>query len=401
MMIQEAKEIVVFAGNKLVESGLIARTWGNVSCRTSDSHFVITPSGRDYLSLTPDEIVEVAIADCSYTGTIKPSSEKGIHAEVYKLHPEIHFVIHTHQDQASAVSVLQLDSIHVPDSFPSLHGEVVSAAYGLPGTKKLRRHVAEALVCSKGNAVIMKNHGTLCFGTDYEETFRIAQELEDACKDFIRDQSLRIGNVSSMDSMQTGCFALSKLTGKTVTRNRDNPLPHRESERTENGFALHIGGKTVEIVTDRFENILSPDDSIQEEAKIHNEIYKNHININYIIHAGTSGIAAVSRAGLNLLPLLDDFAQIAGTCVKTVDMDAKKVSSALKSASAVFIKDKGALCCGATKGDALAAGMVVEKNCNALIVAALFDDVKYISRFECMLMRLVYLKKYSKQIHSM
>jgi len=69
---QQAKEKVVAAGIRLVESGLIARTWGNVSCRISDSHFVISPSGRDYLTLTPGEIVAVAIADLSYSGDIKP-----------------------------------------------------------------------------------------------------------------------------------------------------------------------------------------------------------------------------------------------------------------------------------------------------------------------------------------
>jgi len=57
MTIQEAKETVIIAGKRLVESGLIARTWGNVSCRISDSHFVITPSGRDYVSLTPEALL--------------------------------------------------------------------------------------------------------------------------------------------------------------------------------------------------------------------------------------------------------------------------------------------------------------------------------------------------------
>ncbi len=40
MTINEAKELVIKAGLKLVESGLIARTWGgNVSCRIDDSSF--------------------------------------------------------------------------------------------------------------------------------------------------------------------------------------------------------------------------------------------------------------------------------------------------------------------------------------------------------------------------
>ena len=97
MDINKAKEIVVMAGKKLVESGLIARTWGNVSCRVSDTQFVITPSGRAYETLTPEEIVLVNISDLSYEGDIKPSSEKGIHAEAYKHRHDVNFVIHTHQ----------------------------------------------------------------------------------------------------------------------------------------------------------------------------------------------------------------------------------------------------------------------------------------------------------------
>ena len=64
--LEEAKKLVVAAGKKLVESGLIARTWGNVSARISDTQFVITPSGRAYETLTPEEVVVVNIEDCSY-----------------------------------------------------------------------------------------------------------------------------------------------------------------------------------------------------------------------------------------------------------------------------------------------------------------------------------------------
>ena len=67
--IEEAKRLVVEAGKRLVESGLIARTWGNVSARISDTQFVITPSGRAYEDLTPEEVVVVNIADCSHEAT--------------------------------------------------------------------------------------------------------------------------------------------------------------------------------------------------------------------------------------------------------------------------------------------------------------------------------------------
>ncbi|NLA72225.1 MAG: class II aldolase/adducin family protein, partial [Clostridiales bacterium] len=95
MDILQAKELVIEAGKKLVETGLIARTWGNVSCRINDKQFVITPSGRPYETLTPDEIVLVNIDGLSYEGDIKPSSEKGVHAACYSHRKDVNFVIHT------------------------------------------------------------------------------------------------------------------------------------------------------------------------------------------------------------------------------------------------------------------------------------------------------------------
>ena len=48
MDILQAKKEVIAAGLRLVETGLIARTWGNVSCRVDENSFVITPSGKPY-----------------------------------------------------------------------------------------------------------------------------------------------------------------------------------------------------------------------------------------------------------------------------------------------------------------------------------------------------------------
>ena len=55
--LEEAKKLVIQAGLDMIEKGLIARTWGNISGRISESQFVITPSGRTYESLTPDQLV--------------------------------------------------------------------------------------------------------------------------------------------------------------------------------------------------------------------------------------------------------------------------------------------------------------------------------------------------------
>ncbi|MCL2512963.1 MAG: class II aldolase/adducin family protein, partial [Oscillospiraceae bacterium] len=182
MNINTAKQLVVEAGKKLVETGLIARTWGNVSCRISDTQFCITPSGRAYENLAADEIVIVNTADCSYDGDIKPSSEKGIHASVYSLKPDINFVIHTHQTCASVVSALGTDINNIGGESAAVVGDHVTvASYGLPGTGKLKKGVCGALMRSDSKAIIMAHHGALCMGKDFEEAFAVAAELEKIC----------------------------------------------------------------------------------------------------------------------------------------------------------------------------------------------------------------------------
>ena len=142
--IDEAKNLVIKAGKNLIEKGLIARTWGNISARISDGVFVITPSGKAYESLTPDDIVAVNISDCSCEGKIKPSSEKGVHAKVYAIHPEVNFVIHTHQSYASAISLTESREIEIKEE--SIIGDTVPiASYGLFGSKKLIRGVERAM----------------------------------------------------------------------------------------------------------------------------------------------------------------------------------------------------------------------------------------------------------------
>ncbi|HMV16230.1 MAG TPA: class II aldolase/adducin family protein, partial [Chitinophagales bacterium] len=74
MTVQEAKEKVCAAGKQLLKEGLVARTWGNVSIKVNERQMVITPSGRKYDELTPEDMVLVDFYTLKYEG-IKPSSE--------------------------------------------------------------------------------------------------------------------------------------------------------------------------------------------------------------------------------------------------------------------------------------------------------------------------------------
>ena len=155
----EARKIVIEAGLRLLENKLIARTWGNISARISKDEFIITPSGKAYDRLTPSDLVRVKVADGSYTGSIKPSSEKGVHAAAYAQRQNIGFIIHTHQFFASAVAAECRNIRTAP-----------CAAYALPGTTKLRKFVAECIKDNPyENTFLMARHGALILGSDMEE----------------------------------------------------------------------------------------------------------------------------------------------------------------------------------------------------------------------------------------
>ncbi len=330
-----AKNQVIEAGHRLVHSGLIARTWGNVSCRINNHQFAITPSGRDYMSLTPDDIVVVQIDTLLHEGHIKPSSEKGIHAAVYQLHPNINFVIHTHQENGSALSACDLDSFHPSDSYPELGGLVPYAKYALPGSKALCANVTAAMKQYSSLAFFLRHHGILCFGHDYNDTFQRADALERACGDQIQklDPLIQIAPSTS-----------------DVSKKEDHLKAFWESSNQPGVILLNQ----------------DPD------------------------------VLRYSNECFRLKPLLDDFAQIIGVSIRCISDSPAQMIQELQHQSAVLIKGLGAVCYGIHKEDAEAVRMILRKNCKAYYAAKASGKIHYIPVWESFLMRQFYLKKYSQ-----
>ncbi len=396
MDVLTAKKLVIEAGERLVETGLIARTWGNVSCRVDDKTFVITPSGKPYIGLTPDDIVEVATETLEWGGNVKPSSEKGIHAEVYKQFPDAGFVIHTHQKVASVISAVSGGIEKVTGDAADLIGErIYLGSYGLPGTKKLRKGVTNALKLSDSKAVIMAHHGALCFGKDSEEAFQVANSLEKVCTDYILENAksklgLKADNLNDFCSEIVG-----KLTKSEKTVEIDNSMLYNSTCNRENGQIVFTNKADGSEFSMELNGAAS---AIGELAKItvaHKDIYESNPKFNNIIHNTSSEVVAVSKLGKTVKPLLDDFAQICGTKVKCVAPE--KAAKAIKGKNAVLIKGQGALCCGSDEGDAQAVDMIMSKQSLTLLGSKALGKAKAINPVESALMRVVYLMKYSKQ----
>lgn len=398
--IEEAKKLVVEAGKKLIETGLIARTWGNVSARISDTQFVITPSGRAYEDLTPEEIVVVNIDDCSYEGDIKPSSEKGVHAAAYRHHPTVDFVIHTHQKAATIVSITGMEIRNVYDEFKAVLGDKVPCAdYAMSTTNSLRKKVEMCIMMNPGaRAIMMMHHGTLCMGDTYEDAFNIADTLEKCCEKVIKDNYLRHSWAKEYSDEAKRNYFLDK--------NGCGEMPKSicdlgSSVRNGSMFTLTCGEGTVDV---DIETGLGINGIAPKCAKLHKAIYETE-DVSIIKHLTEPDIVAVSCLGETMMPMIDDFAQIVGLDVKCcdwidgdTDACAKNVGKAIDGRNAVLIAGNGALVTGNSDGDMQALEIIMDKGCQAVVDVDIFNRPHYVPKAECFLMRTVYLAKYSKQI---
>ncbi len=451
MELTEARELVIRAGKKLLETGLIARTWGNVSCRTGKDRFVITPSGLSYENLRAADIVSVDIEDLSYEGSVEPSSEKGLHAVVYKLRPDVGFIVHTHQFHASVVSPLNMDiTVNDPQMASLLGNRVVSIPYGLPGSSKLKNNVASKITRSSGKAFLMAAHGALCLGSGYDEVFRVADALEKVCEQFLINRYLVVSGKSEYDPWEPADFFAQGKSENKVQRSAERstgPGIYKGYNSMRKGgmirfypvmeaggeFSFAHNEQWVELSLERLQGSGESEGSeILEglegakglevldqagislpvpvaDAALHRTIYRRYSSVEAVMHSRSPDILAVSRTGETIYPYLDDFAQIIGASVPCIGLSsgrtatdytqiAAQAAGKLKGRSAILLQAEGALCCGPTTGDAQAALMIMEKNCRAVIASALFGRGKPINMLECRLMRRVYLTRYSKKM---
>ena len=348
---KEARRLVIEAGLRLLDNKLIARTWGNISARISKDEFIITPSGKAYDRLSPSDLVKVKVSDCSYTGNVKPSSEKGVHAAAYSQRSHVGFIIHTHQYYASAVAA-ECRSISAAPC----------AAYALPGTAKLRRFVESAIRSNPyENMFLMARHGTLILGSDMEEAFSRAESLENICKRLVETR------VQPGAAAEPEAFDTSKINIRA--------LPYVKVVSDPYIMECCKKGKTVGSYIDDFAQIVGPDMLVAER----DEWAAERAILGYSANQTPKGI-------IGKMPMTGALDRMGGQ------------QPALNSAigrNAVLVKGVGAVCAGKTESDAEAIAMIVSKNCAAACYARF---ARPLGAVDARLQRTIYLTKYSKQM---
>ena len=202
-MLQELKRQVYEANMLLPKYGLVTFTWGNVSAIDRESGlFVIKPSGVEYESMKPEDMVVMDLNGNRVEGKLRPSSDTPTHLELYKAFPEIGGIVHTHSSYATSwaqagrsipcYGTTHADYIYgeVP-CVRCLTKEEIDEAYetntGKLIVSEFKRRKKEIMAVP---AVLCKNHGPFTWGKDAKDAVHNAVVLEEVAKMAYRTESI-------------------------------------------------------------------------------------------------------------------------------------------------------------------------------------------------------------------
>jgi L-fuculose-phosphate aldolase len=191
------REAMIATARRMNTSGLNQGTSGNLSQRVEDG-FLLTPTGMDYDSLEPEDLVLMRM-DGSHEGRRAPSSEWRFHRDILVRRPEVGAVLHAHSMFCTTLACLRR-------GIPSFHYMVTAAGgadircapYATFGTEELSSHAVEALEGRK--ACLLANHGMLALGKDLAGAFKLAVEVETLAAMYWR--ALQVGEPVLLDAAE-------------------------------------------------------------------------------------------------------------------------------------------------------------------------------------------------------
>lgn len=192
-MLEKLKQRVFQANLELVKQGLVIHTWGNVSGRDEESGLIaIKPSGVNYESMKPDDIVIIDREGKIVDGKFNPSTDTPTHLMLYNAFSSVGGIVHTHSAYATSwaqagMSIPPFGTTHADHYYGSvpcarkLTEEEVKTDY----EKNTGSVILEILKDSDPMAVpsvLVSSHGPFCWGHDPENAVYNAIALEEIAR---------------------------------------------------------------------------------------------------------------------------------------------------------------------------------------------------------------------------
>ena len=174
------RETICTLAKSLFDRGLTHGSTGNISARTGDGGFLVSPTGSSFGRLDPARLSRFD-ATGHHIGGDKPTKEMPLHSAFYDTRSQTGAVVHLHCCHAVAWSMItdRVDDDFLPPLTPYAVmqlGRVKLLPFFLPGDPAMGQAVRG--LAGKRSAVMLANHGPVVAGKDVEAACNAIEELE-------------------------------------------------------------------------------------------------------------------------------------------------------------------------------------------------------------------------------
>jgi L-fuculose-phosphate aldolase len=178
---REYRQDIVEIGKLIFQKSWVAANDGNISVRLDGERILATPTGVSKGMMHPDDLIVVDRKGEKLSGRREQTSEIALHLAVYQLRPDVRAVVHAHPPVATgyAAAGVPLNLALLPEVVIGL-GCVPLAGYGLPGTPALVEPLLPLI--PKYDALLMANHGAICYGGDVQQAYFRMETVEHAAR---------------------------------------------------------------------------------------------------------------------------------------------------------------------------------------------------------------------------
>ena len=183
---KELRQAVIDTCLWMKAEGFVFGTWGNISVRLDDGNLLITPSRIDYDAMEPDDLVVLAPDGAQLKGDRLSTSERELHRNIMLKRTDVRAVIHIHSPFAMACAARDEGVPVISEEMCQLIGGAIPLTSRFVPSQnhvELGQVVAESLTSS--NAILIRNHGPMCFGRTLDEARICCQVTEKACRMYL------------------------------------------------------------------------------------------------------------------------------------------------------------------------------------------------------------------------
>jgi L-fuculose-phosphate aldolase len=176
-MTSNASKHQLVAALQMLESAEIIDFNGHASVRTGEDRFLINTGASVRSRLTIDDIIEIDLGGRLVAGSDAPPMEFPLHAEIYRLRPDVSAIVHAHPKWSTFLSMTgrAYEPVFPQGALlgrPPVFDDVLSV-----NTQERGEKLARAL--GGAQAALLKSHGTVVVGSDMTQCFALTVYLEE------------------------------------------------------------------------------------------------------------------------------------------------------------------------------------------------------------------------------